>query len=203
MYIQPLCSHWLFCLWTLYDVLRILCIYVVRVMGKFMYSKCKVISLLYFAYFWHENFWRCSSIELFPSSGSHKHSTHIQGECDWSKVFLGEVKMAISCASLPAIVVIKKSKGLFMPNIFPRNSSPPTFQDPIDKSHFNLKTRPWKFYNQCCIKYTQNTFDIIEALSSNMQHGVALDANTHVRILILNILVWICFYLFLDTSNCK
>ena len=31
----------------------------------------------------------CSTIELFPSSGSHKHSTHFPDELYWSKVFLG------------------------------------------------------------------------------------------------------------------
>ena len=39
--------------------------------------------------FWRENLWRCSIIELFPSSGSHKHCFYFLGEFDRSKVFFG------------------------------------------------------------------------------------------------------------------
>ena len=41
------------------------------------------------------NFWRCSIIGLFPSSGSHKASTHFLGKSDWSKVFFNKQKQDI------------------------------------------------------------------------------------------------------------
>jgi hypothetical protein len=42
--------------------------------------------------FWHENLWGCSTIEFFPSSGSHKHLVAFPSELDRSKVFSGDEK---------------------------------------------------------------------------------------------------------------
>ena len=49
--------------------------------------------------FWHENLWGCSTIELFPPSGSHKHLAIFPSELDRSKVFSGDENMALFCAS--------------------------------------------------------------------------------------------------------
>ena len=54
------------------NFLWILCIYVVRNMGHFTYSKCKVASLLWFAHL-GMRMWKCSANRLFLSSGSYKH----------------------------------------------------------------------------------------------------------------------------------
>ena len=77
----------LFNVWTLFNFKGIVCIYVARNMGQFASSKFKLASLLWVCTFSHEKFWRCSTIEFFPSSGTHKHSGHLPSEFDWSKVF--------------------------------------------------------------------------------------------------------------------
>ena len=76
-------------IWTLSNFfLEILCIYVVKNMEQFTYSKCKVTSLFWFAHFDMRHWWRSSIIDLFPFSGSHKHSAHFPCVFDWSKLFV-------------------------------------------------------------------------------------------------------------------
>ena len=72
----------LFNVWTLFNFKGIVCIYVARNMGQFASSKFKLASLLWVCTFSHEKSWRCSTIELFPSSGTHKHSGHLPSEFD-------------------------------------------------------------------------------------------------------------------------
>ena len=57
---------------------------------------------------------RCSTMELFPSSGSHKHSVHLPDEIYLVKVLFKGSKKAFYCSSLPSIAMVWKSKGLFM-----------------------------------------------------------------------------------------
>jgi hypothetical protein len=66
--------------------------------------------------------------------------------------------MAFSFASLLSIIIIYMSRGLIIPTSpLPfQNSSSPMFQDPIDKSHLNLKICPWESHNQYWVKWTQN-----------------------------------------------
>lgn len=45
--------------------------------------------------FWDENLWRCLTIELLPSGGSHKHSTHFPCDFDGSNVILQGIKHGI------------------------------------------------------------------------------------------------------------
>lgn len=65
--------------------------------------------------FWHEHWWRYSTIELFPSipSGAHNHSAHLSSH--WLKVFLEGWNEAIPCATHPSIAIICKSEGSIMP----------------------------------------------------------------------------------------
>ena len=100
-----------------------------------------------------------STIEWFPSSGSHKHSTHFSGEFDWSKVFLGGKKKtwhflvhppSFNCHSL-------KIQRVIHAHLFSPNNSSLMFENPTDRSRFHLKACPWKFPNQHDqVKCTQN-----------------------------------------------
>ena len=72
------------------------------------------------------------------------------------KCLFGKINMAFSCASLPSVVIILKSTKLFVLIFSPRYSSSPMFQDPRNKSHFNIQTCPWKFHNQHWVNCTQN-----------------------------------------------
>ena len=122
--------------WTLFDVYGILCICLVRNVWQFTYSKCKVVGLLWFAHFGMRDLWRCSIIELFPSSESHKRFAHLPSEFDGSKVFLGGFNMAFFLCT-PSFKCYKlKPKALFMP-IFrpfvPQNISSHTFRNPRRK----------------------------------------------------------------------
>ena len=67
-------------IWALSYFWGVICIHMVKNMGQFTYSKCKVFGLMWFAYFSTRICGRCSTIELFSSSGSHKHSEHVPCE---------------------------------------------------------------------------------------------------------------------------
>ena len=43
---------------------------------------------------WTLSIRRCSTIELFPSSGTHKRFAHFPSECNWSKVFFRGLNMS-------------------------------------------------------------------------------------------------------------
>ena len=70
--------------------------------------------------FWNENFWRCSSIELFPSSGSQKHFLIFHVNLIGRRSFLG-IKHGISVC-IPSISYCnlkpEAMHALFFPKIY-------------------------------------------------------------------------------------
>ena len=66
------------------------------------------------------------------------------------------IKHGIFLCIISSIAKIWRSQGLFVLNVSPCYSSSPMFQDPTVKSHFDLKTCPWKFHNQHWVKCNQN-----------------------------------------------
>ena len=91
--------------------------------------------------FWPENWWRCSTVELFPSSGSHKHSIPMdligQG-------LLGGIKQGIFLYVISFNCYDLRNQVVAHAQFFPWISSCPMFQDPMNNFHFNLNTCPWK-----------------------------------------------------------
>ena len=86
-------------------------------------------------------------IELFPSSGSHTHLAPYRSEFDWSKVFWGTKTW--QCLVHPSFIRYNlEFQGVSHLHFPALNSSSPMFQDPRDKSPFNLKRCPSKFHNQ-------------------------------------------------------
>ena len=106
-----------------------LCINVLRITRHFTCFKCKVAGLLWLhilawkfveVVFWvsfcnwfsqfvsknkNEKSWRCSIVELFPTSESNRHSAHFLVVFVWSKIFLGD-KTWHFCASVLLILII-------------------------------------------------------------------------------------------------
>lgn len=87
---RPLCSDWPFNLifghslifreFFAYEICAICTVWILK---QFTYPDGKVANLLWFCtLFWHEISWRCSTNELFASTGSHKHFTHFPSEID-------------------------------------------------------------------------------------------------------------------------
>lgn len=108
----------------------------------------------------------------------------------------GGKEWRFSCAPLSSIVVIY-SCPIFSPQIVPSLHSKMLQINPLLTSKPVCK----KFYNQHQMKCTLDAFDIIEDLSSNMQHGMALDANIYVKI--LSSMYSINIFFSLDTSTCE
>jgi hypothetical protein len=87
------------------------CIHVVRDMGYFTFSKCKVASLFWFAHFCKRV---CGNAQLLNYS-------HLEDNTSLPLIF--QVNLigpgSFSCASLPSIWYNLKHWGLFMPHFFP------------------------------------------------------------------------------------
>ena len=80
-----------------------------EVWKQFTNSKCKVVSLLWFA---HSNMRICKGAQLLTCSHYYdlldhiKHSTHFLGEFDWSKsLFWRDENVAFPCAPLSSFVI--------------------------------------------------------------------------------------------------
>ena len=73
-----------FYIWIISNIQGILCLHVVRNIGQFTYSRCKVTSLSWFAHFGTRNLWRWPAIKLFPSNGKRKEKDkRKKNACAW------------------------------------------------------------------------------------------------------------------------
>ena len=92
--------------------------------------------------FWHKNLWRCSTIELFPSSESHKPSAHFLDGFYWSKVFFGGIKHGIASSTISFHCYKPKIPRVICFHLF----SPLKLISQISRSYgqpyFSLKTCP-------------------------------------------------------------
>ena len=72
------------------------------------------------------------------------------------KIVFKEQNMAFYCASFPSKCYILEIQKVIHAHSFQWISSPPMFQDPTDKSHFNLKMCPQNYHKQHGVKCTLN-----------------------------------------------
>ena len=117
--------------------------------------KCKVASFLWFAHFGMRI---CGGAQLLSCSHWVDHTSillifHVKliGE----RSFWGIKYDIFLC--IPSFKYCNlKNQRVIHDHLFLRNSSSSMFQDPTNKSHFNLKTCPWKFHSRHWVKRTQN-----------------------------------------------
>ena len=115
-------------------------------MGHFTYLKSKVASLLWFAHFGMRICGGAQLLNNFQLMDCRSIPLNFEVNTIGQRSSKG-IQHGISHACLPSIVMIFKTKGLFMPIFSPQTSSSSMFQDPTHKSHFNHKTCPWKLHN--------------------------------------------------------
>lgn len=70
--------------WTAFEFLGILCNYVGK-NGIIYIPQFQGNQLIIVCTYWPKNLWRCSTIGVFPSSGSCKHFPYFLNEFEWSK----------------------------------------------------------------------------------------------------------------------
>ena len=122
-------------------------------MGHFTCSKCKVVDLLWFVYFGMRI---GGGAQLLSRSHVGEHTSillispvNFIGHMS----FLGDKAWHFLVHPFLQLVQSKNPKGYLCPFLSPQNNSSPMLHDPREKSHFNLKTCPWKLHNQHWTKW--------------------------------------------------
>jgi hypothetical protein len=120
--------------------------------------QCKVASLLWFAHFGMricEDAQLLSCSHLVDHQAFHPFSKWNWLRFNWSKVILGGYNMAFMCITSFNFYDLEIQRVVHA-HFPPHCSSSSMFWDATRKSHFKLKTCPWKFHNQHWVKCIQN-----------------------------------------------